>query len=124
MIYVLLTLYFFSGMFPEFLNSNDETEGNETKTRCTCGKNVKDPSKMACTSSKCPCNRKSQACSRKCRCFNCKNKNNAATEGGRQLGETRKRKRGCTCGNTLNKEDKGRGLMYWLLYKIIQSKRS
>ncbi|CAH3165526.1 unnamed protein product [Porites lobata] len=81
----------------EFLNSNDETEGNDTKTRCTCGKNVKDPSKMACTSSK-----------RKCRCFNCKNKNNAAFEGERQLGETRKRKRGCTCGNTLNKEDKGR----------------
>ena len=64
MMYVLLTLYFFSGMFPELLNSNDEMEGNDTKTRCTCGKNVKDPSKMACTSSKCLCNRKSQACSR------------------------------------------------------------
>ena len=27
-------------MFPEFLNSNDETEGNDTKTRCTCGKTL------------------------------------------------------------------------------------
>ena len=75
------------------------------RTRCTCGKNTKDPYKISCTSSKCPCNRQSQSCSRKCRCYNCKNENiNAAKES--QKPSSKIGNKGCTCGNTL-KYNKG-----------------
>ena len=32
-----------------------------------------DPKKIACTTSKCPCYRNSEGCSRRCRYYNCKN---------------------------------------------------
>lgn len=97
-------------MIPELLNLTDDAKRNDSvKRRCTCGKNVKDPSGIACTSSKCPRNRQSQACWAKCRCYNCKNENiPACKEGERPSGETHKRNRGCTCGNTVNKGDKNR----------------
>lgn len=65
---------FFLSMFPELLNlTGDSEERDSVKIRCTCGKNVKDPKKIACTTSKCPCNRNGEGCSRRCRCYNCKN---------------------------------------------------
>lgn len=78
--------------------NDDSLQGNLFSTRCTCGKNVKDPSKIACTTARCPCNKQSQACSRKCRCYNCKNETN--TKFVRPSGiKTRRRNGGpCACG--------------------------
>ena len=85
-------ILFSSTLFPDLLDlNNDSLQGNLFSTRCTCGKNVKDPSKIACTTTRCPCNKQSQACSRKCRCYNCKNEN--ITKFVRPSGiETRRRK--------------------------------
>ena len=102
-------ILFFSALFPDLLDLNDDSvQGNLFPTRCTCGKNVKDPSKIACTTSRCPCNKQSQACSRKCRCYNCNNEN--ITKFVRPSGiETRRRNGGpCACGKSLNKEDQDR----------------
>lgn len=93
-------------MLSESLNVTDDSEERaRVKILCSCGKNVKDPSKIACTTSKCPCNRKGEGCSRRCRCYNCKNKNISTKEAEKSSPEKRKRNGGCKCGNTITKKD-------------------
>ena len=93
-------------MFPELPNLTDDSEERHSvKILCTCGKNVKDPKKIACTTSKCPCNRSNEGCSRKCRCYNCKNEKISSKEAEKSSAEKRKRNGGCKCGNTITKRD-------------------
>ena len=93
-------------MFLELLNlTGDSEERDSVKILCTCGKNVKDPKKIACTTSKCPCNRNGEGCSRRCRCYNCKSRKNANKEAEKSTAEKRKRNGGCKCGNTMTKRD-------------------
>lgn len=91
------SLNFFLALFSEPLDQSAPNKHSTFETRCTCGKNSYDPYKLKCTSSKCPCNRISRACSRKCRCRNCNNDNNHTTVESKGL----KGRKGCTCGNTL-----------------------
>lgn len=96
-------------MLSESLNETDYSEERaRVKIVCTCGKNVKDPSKISRTTSKCPCNRNSEGCSRRCRCYNCKNENISNKEAEKSSAEKRKRNGGCRCGNNITKSDKTR----------------
>lgn len=69
--------------------------------RCTCRENAKDPSKISCADSRCPCNRKIQPCTRKCRCYNCKNEHNEKIGPQKHYNKLQPHKRGCTCGSAL-----------------------
>ena len=93
----------------DLLDLNDDSvQGNLFSTLRTCVRNVKDPSKIACTTSRCPCNKQSQACSRKCRCYNCKNENITKFVGLSGI-ETRRQNGGpCACGINSKKEDTDR----------------
>ena len=80
--------------------SKDENHAMET--RCSRGKNRRHTDvPEACVSNKCPCYKLERPCSRKCRCYNCQNKNDSKPNG---IKKNIKLK-GCRCG--LAKKCKG-----------------
>lgn len=95
---LLYGLFYFHVTESSKSDEQDPTVDTVSK-RCTCGKNAKDPSKISCTDSKCPCNSKMQSCTRKCRCYNCKNDYNENMTPQKRYNKFLRPKRGCTCGS-------------------------
>lgn len=66
---------------------------------CSCGRKKKTVVENCGTSSLCNCRKNNQACNRKCRCLNCKNKLNVKEA----LGLISNK--GCHCGSTMVKKN-------------------
>ena len=83
---------------PSECSSSDdpsEEENHDMETRCSCGKNRRHTDvPEACVSNRCPCFKLERPCSRKCRCYNCKNKNDSKPNGI----NNKITNKGCRCG--------------------------
>lgn len=89
--------YYRSFLMSECSSSDDpsEEENHDMETRCSCGKNRRHTDvPEACVSNRCPCYKLERPCSRKCRCYNCKNKNDSKPNGI----NNKITNKGCKCG--------------------------
>lgn len=100
---LVITLICYFVFFKESPTSDEGIGKNViTETRCTCGKNKKDPMNISCVASKCPCYQQKQSCSRKCRCYNCKNEHITTNQPNRN--ETVVNRAGCRCGSSTSED--------------------
>lgn len=97
--FTLLHGLFYLKLTDSSISDEQEPTMDTVEIRCTCRENAKDPSKISCADSRCPCNRKIQPCTRKCRCYNCKNEHNEKIGPQKHYNKLQPHKRGCTCGS-------------------------
>lgn len=86
-----------SFLISECSSSDDPREEGirDMETQCSCGKNRRNTDvPEACVSNRCLCYKLERRCSRKCRCYNCMNKDNSKPN----AINNKKDNKGCRCG--------------------------